>query len=133
LALNGGDMYSKYQLASLQLRDGKASEALSMYQTIDFEAFRDTGVAMAEHTLGDAKASQAALDALIASSAGIDAYQIADVYAWRGEIDLAFAWLERAYRQQDGGLTQIKMDPYFASLRSDPRYAAFLKKLNFPP
>ena len=132
LAANS-NMYGKYTLAWLQLLDGKTSEALSMYQTIDFEPFRDTGVAMAEHTLGDAKASQAALDALIASSAESDAYQIAEVYAWRGEKDLAFEWLERAYRQQDGGLTEIKIDPYFASLHSDPRYAAFLKKLNFPP
>jgi TolB-like protein/lipoprotein NlpI len=133
LAVNASSMYNKYNLASLQLSDGKALEALSTYQTIDYEPFRDAGVAMAEHTLGDAKASKAALDALIASSAGIDAYQIGEVYAWRGEKDLAFEWLERAYRQQDGGLLEIKIDEYFASLHSDPRYAAFLKKLHFPP
>jgi hypothetical protein len=80
-----------------------------------------------------AKASHAALDAFIESSAGNDAYHVAEVYAWRGEKDLAFEWLERAYRQQDSGLGETKVDPYFASLRSDPRYAAFLKKLNFPP
>jgi TolB-like protein/Flp pilus assembly protein TadD len=133
LAENPSSMYNKYGLASLQLSDGKALQALSTYQTIDFEPFRDTGVAMAEHSLGEAKASQTALDALIASSAGIDSYQIAEVYAWRGEKDLAFEWLERAYRQQDGGLTDIKIDSYVASLHSDPRYAAFLRKLNFPP
>jgi tetratricopeptide (TPR) repeat protein len=88
---------------------------------------------LASLQLSDAKASQAALDALIASSSGNDAYQIAEVYALRGEKDLAFEWLERSYRQQDGGLTYLKMDPYFTSLRSDPRYAAFPKKLNFPP
>lgn len=133
LAVNAGSLYHKYGLARVQLSDGKASEALSTFQTIDDEAFRDAGVAMAQHTLGDAKASQAALDALIASSAGSDAYQIAEVYAWRGEKDLAFEWLQRAYRQEDGGLAYTKMDLQLDSLRSDPRYAAFLKKLNFPP
>ncbi len=133
LAANAGNGYHKYGLASLQLLDGKASEAVSTFQTIDYEHFRDAGVAMAEHTLGDATASQAALDALIASSAGSDAYQIAEVYAWRGEKDLAFEWLQRAYRQEDGGLAFTKMDLQLDSLRSDPRYAAFLKKLNFPP
>ena len=132
LAANAGSMYNKFGLASLLLRDGNALEALSTYQTIDFEPFRDTGVAMAEHTLGDAKASQAALDALIGSSAGIDAYPIAQVYAWRGDKDRAFEWLERAYRQQDGGLLDIKIDPFVTSLHSDPRYAALLKNLNFP-
>ena len=133
LAANAGNMYHKYILTRVQLSDGKALAALSTSQTIDFEPFRDSGVAMAEHTLGNAKASQVALDALIASSAGSDAYQIAEVYAWRGEKDLAFEWLERAYRQEDGGLTFTKTDLQLDSLRSDPRYAVFLKKLNFPP
>jgi hypothetical protein len=52
---------------------------------------------------------------------------------WRGEKDKAFEWLERAYRQQDGGLTSTKIDLLLASLRSDPRYTALLRKLNFPP
>ena len=87
---------------------------------------------MAEPTLGDAKASQQALDQLIASDAADAAYQIAEVYAWRGEKDRAFEWLERAYRQLDGGLASIKIDPLLASLRTDPRFTALLRRLNFP-
>ena len=30
------------------------------------------------------------------------------------------------------GLTETKVDPLLKSLHKDPRYAAFLKKLNFP-
>jgi len=44
----------------------------------------------------------------------------------------AFEWLERAYRQLDGGLAGTKTDPLLASLRTDPRYTALLRKLNFP-
>jgi TolB-like protein len=120
-------------LASLQLLDGKAREALATFKTIDNNVFRDAGVAMAEHTLGDAKASQQALDQLIATDAADSAYQIAEVYAWRGEKDKAFDWLERAYRQLDGGLASTKVDPLLASLRTDPRFTALLRKLNFPP
>ena len=121
----------KSGLSLLQLLDGQAGEARATYQTMPFAVYRDTGVALAEHTLGDAKASQQALDQLIATSARIAAYQIAQVYAWRGEKDKAFEWLERAYRQQDGGLIGIKSDPLFASLRPDRRYGAMLRKLNF--
>ena len=39
------------------------------------------------------------------------AYQIAAVYAFRGEADRAFEWLDRAYVQRDGGLTEMKGDP----------------------
>jgi hypothetical protein len=36
-----------------------------------------------------------------------------DVYAFRGEADEAFEWLERAYEQRDAGLPEIKTDPLF--------------------
>jgi TolB-like protein/DNA-binding winged helix-turn-helix (wHTH) protein/Tfp pilus assembly protein PilF len=133
LAIRPTDNSSNFQLACLQLFDGKARDALATFQSNSFAIFRDTGVAMAEHTLGDAKSSQQALDRVIATAAGDAAYQIAEIYAWRGEKDKAFEWLERAYRQQDGGLTGIKIDLLLASLRSDPRYVAMLRKLNLPP
>ena len=120
-------------LGLLQLLDGHAAEALVTYQKMSFAGYRDTGVAQAEHTLGDAKASQQALDRLIATSADVAAYQIAQVYAWRGEKDKAFEWLDRAYRQQDGGLIGFKGDPLFKSLRSDPRFVALLSRLNLSP
>ena len=124
---------TNYDLASLQLLDGKAQDALATSQAIAFDVYRYSVVAMAEHTLGDAKGSQQALDQLIATNADDAAYQIAEVYAWRGEKDKAFEWLERSYRQQDAGLAFTKIDPRLASLRSDPRYTALLRKLNFPP
>jgi TolB-like protein len=120
-------------LATLQLLDGKARESLATSKAITNDVFRNAGVAMAEHTLGDAKASQQALDQLIATDAADAAYQIAEVYAWRVDKDKAFEWLERAYQQLDGGLASTKTDPLLASLRTDPRYAALLRKLNLPP
>ena len=71
-------------------------------------------------------------EGVIDSAADGAAYQIAEIYAWRDEKDKAFEWLERAYRQQDGGLTVIKTDPVLASLRADPRYFALLRKLHLP-
>jgi TolB-like protein/DNA-binding winged helix-turn-helix (wHTH) protein/Flp pilus assembly protein TadD len=133
LAIQPADNFSKFHFARLQLVDGKAREALTTFQSILDEEFRGAGVAMTEHTLGDAQASQQALEKLIATGAADAAYQIAEVYAWRGEQDKAFEWLERAYRQQDGGLVDLKGDFQLASLRSDPRYGAMLRRLNFPP
>jgi hypothetical protein len=87
---------------------------------------------MAEHTLGHARESQQALEQLTAQHATEAAFQIAEIYAWRGEKNKAFDWLERAYRQRDGGLSDIKTDPPLAALRDDPRYKAFLRKMNLP-
>jgi hypothetical protein len=60
------------------------------------------------------------------------AYQIAQVYAYRGEVDQAFEWLNRARNQHDGGLMLIKTDLLLKSLRGDLRYAQMLKRLNLP-
>jgi serine/threonine-protein kinase len=60
------------------------------------------------------------------------AYQIAEVHAWRGEKDQAFDWLERAYRQHDGGLTYLGYDRFLDSLRSDPRFKALMTKMKLP-
>ncbi len=133
LAIRPTDNFSKFHLARLQLVDGKAQEALATFQSNADEEFRDAGVAMAEFTLRDGRASQQALEKLIATGAGDAAYQIAEVYAWRGEKDKAFEWLERAYRQQDGGLADLRADLQLVPLRSDPRYVAMLRRLNFPP
>jgi adenylate cyclase len=54
------------------------------------------------------------------------------VYAFRGEANRAFEWLERAYSQRNGGLSEMKGDPPLKSLERDPRYAAFLKKMRLP-
>jgi len=87
---------------------------------------------MAEHDLGHPQDSQRALDALIGKFGHTGAYQIGDVYAWRGEKDRAFEWLERARVQRDGGLLSLKVDPLVRNLRGDPRYFALLKKINLP-
>jgi serine/threonine-protein kinase len=88
---------------------------------------------MAEHNLGQIANSRRTLDALIAGYALTNAYQVAEVYAWRGERDAAFAWLERAHAQHDGILVQIKFDPLLTKLHSDPRFAAMVKKMGLPP
>ena len=123
--------YSSFHRGMTELLDGKAQAALAIFQKIG-GAYGNVGVAMAEHTLGHAKESQQALDQGIAGFSQGVGYQIAEVYAWRGEKDKAFEWLDRAYAQHDSGLTFIKTDPLVASLVGDPRYAALMKKMGLP-
>ena len=67
----------------------------------------------------------------VSEDADDGAYQIAQIYAWWGDKDQAFQWLERAYAQHDAGLTLVKVDPLVRSLRTDSRYTALLRKLKF--
>jgi TolB-like protein/DNA-binding winged helix-turn-helix (wHTH) protein len=57
---------------------------------------------------------------------------IAGVYAGLGEKDRAFQWLEQGYQNRDFFMTFAKTDPAMDPLRSDPRFAALLKKIGFP-
>jgi serine/threonine-protein kinase len=124
--------YANFHRGMTELLDGKAQAALAIFKDKTRGAYGDIGVAMAEHSLGHANESQQALDREIVQYAQGAAYQIAEVYAWRGEKDMAFEWLDRAYDQHDGGLTFIKTDPLVKSLVGDPRYAALMKKLGLP-
>ena len=119
-------------LGELQLLEGKASEALPTFRRVDYDGFRLWGIAMTEHTLGHARESEKALDELIAKYAKGWAFEVADVYAWRGEKDKAFEWLERSYQQHESDFVYLKDDVILASLHSDPRYRAFLHKMNLP-
>jgi serine/threonine-protein kinase len=113
------------------LLQGQAQEALEIFRRTG-SGYGGAGVAMAEHSLGHALESQQALDQEIAHFSQGSAYQIAEAYAWRGEKDKAFEWLDRAYAQRDGGLSFIKGDPLLASVEGDPRYAALLEKMGLP-
>ena len=57
------------------------------------------------------------------------AYQIAEAHAFRGEADPAFEWLERAYEQRDGGVTEIKGYRCLRGLVGYPRYKAFSEEI----
>ena len=119
-------------LGQVYLAQSHPQQALAEMEREPEPGWRVYGLALAYHALGRKKESDAALAESIAKYRAIAAFQIAEVYAFRGEADRAFEWLERAYAQRDPGLAFIKGDPSLKSLERDPRYAAFLKKMRLP-
>ncbi len=97
--------------------------------------FLSMGDAMIEHTLGHAAESQGAIDKILGFASGPlgASYQLAQIYAWRGEADRAFEWLGRAFENNDGGLGYLKYDPLLRNVRADARFAALLRTMNLPP
>lgn len=59
----------------------------------------------------------------------VSAHLIAMVYAGLGDKAAAFQWLETALRQRDDQLPTLKVDPFFASLRPDARFADLLRRI----
>jgi tetratricopeptide (TPR) repeat protein len=107
---------------------GKAAEAVAAAAKVTTKWERLYVLAIAEWARGNKVASDAALNEMISSVAEIAAVQIAWAYAYRRETDRAFEWLERAYRQHDGGLAWTKANFALKSLHSDPRWPAFWTK-----
>jgi len=54
------------------------------------------------------------------------------LYIGLGDKEAAFQSLERAYAERDPRLDELKVEPYFDSSRSDPRYQELLNNMHFP-
>ena len=111
---------------------GRPQDALSEIELVPSAPMRAFLYPIAYYALGRKKESDAVLGEYIAKYHASDAYQIAEVYAFRNQSDEAFEWLDRAYAQRDSGLIGTKVDPLPKSLHKDPRFSALLKKLNLP-
>ena len=131
LEINPRQNWANFLLGNLLLAQGQTDLAISHYQLAP-EQFRTAGMAMAEFTRGNEAASKQALAKMEKDYATGFAFQIAQAYAWRGEKDQAFAWLDRAYAVHDGGLVRLSYDPGLDRLRDDPRFAALVRKMGFP-
>lgn len=106
-------------------------EALAEAMLEPYEGVRLWALAIIHHAAGRPADSDEALQLLTQSFGDDFAYQIAEVHAARGEADMAFEWLERAYAVRDSGLLSMKASPHCRSLHDDPRWMPFSRKMGF--
>ena len=132
LELNPDVVAAHIVLSQIYVMQGRPQDALPEIELVRYDPVRAFLYPIAYYALGREKESDAALSELIAKYHASGAYQIAEVYAFRNQSDEAFEWLDRAYAQRDSGLIGTKVEPLLKSLHKDPRFAAFLKKLNLP-
>ena len=114
--------------ALLRLLQNRPQEAIADAEKADHESLRLAILAMANNDLGFQEASDEAFGALLAEHADDDAYNIAMAFAWRGESDKAFDWLDRAISHGQS-VYGIKTDPFFQGLTGDPRWDSILERL----
>ncbi|HEV3099953.1 MAG TPA: hypothetical protein VGY75_09585 [Candidatus Udaeobacter sp.] len=116
----------------IAVKRGDGEKALREAQLEADENYRRFELALAHYARRDRAAADAALAELIAKSRDIAAFQIAQVYAFRGETGKAFEWLQISFDTHDTGTLAILVDPLVNSLRDDPRFKALVAKMNFP-
>jgi tetratricopeptide (TPR) repeat protein len=119
-------------LGNALLMQGRAEEALAEMQHETFVGWQQVGLVLANEALHRTQAANAGLARLEAEHSADMAMGIAEAYAFNGQMDQAFSWLDKAYAQKDIFLWSIKGDPFFKNLEGDPRYKTFLRKMNLP-
>jgi TolB-like protein/DNA-binding winged helix-turn-helix (wHTH) protein len=119
-------------LGNVLLLRGEPDTALTEFSKEAVESARLGGIAMAHFAQSRKPDSDAAL-AQMTKNPTDHPFFIAQAYAFRGDPNGALKWLDLAYAQKDSGmLPLIKGDAMFKKIEGDPRYKAFLKKMNLP-
>jgi tetratricopeptide (TPR) repeat protein len=119
-----------HDLGTVLLLQGRADAALKEMEQETPIGGRSAGLAIVYHALHREPEADAELRKLESEHSGDMAMWIAEVHAFRGEKDIALSWLNRAYAQKDIFLWLIKGDPLFRNLDGDPRFNAFMRKMN---
>jgi TolB-like protein/Tfp pilus assembly protein PilF len=78
------------------------------------------------------KALRTLSELLQAKDLYVSPHSIAFIYSSLGELDEAFSWQEKAYQERDASLAWVKVAPESDALRSDPRFADLLRRMDFP-
>src|SRR5205809_3282418 len=129
IELNSSAPWAHAGLGLAYLLENKFEEAATEAQADAGEWARLLIVSCARWAEKRVPESDAALNELIKNESELAAFQIAQAYAFRGDKDKAFEWLERARRQRDPGLGDLLKDPLLENLHSDPRWNAFLRTM----
>jgi tetratricopeptide (TPR) repeat protein len=142
LELSPDSTMAWYYRCRIAFLSGELAAATDLCAKLSEETDRLTMAAVIGFEQGDASGGARALQDLIAKVGDTKPGVVARVFAWRGEKDQAFEWLERAYTLESSHklpvflrhtLLTIKYEPLFRKLHGDPRYTALLQKLKLPP
>jgi len=131
LMLSPERLLAHYLLSLALLQKGENEAALEAIQQEPDEESRLEVLVMAYYALGRMAESDVALAEFIEKYEQKALSYIAAVLAYRGEANLAFAWLDKAVQYNLHG--SITTEPRFASIHDDPRWLPFLESIGRSP
>jgi tetratricopeptide (TPR) repeat protein len=128
LSLRPDQVGGWFQLGIALLLTGRYEEAMEALEQESHESYRLIGLALLYDELGRRDESDGSLNELIEKHASAASFNIASIYAQRGDNDRAFEWLEKALEYNDLGLLNLGSSLWFTNLYDDPRWQPLLAK-----
>lgn len=125
-------IYNHHLLTISKVLRKDAAGAQKAAEAEPAEEWRDFSLALAAQIGSDRAAADALLQECVHRYANGWAFQIAQLYAVRGEPDRMFEWLQRAWKARDPGMQTLLYDALLLRYRNDPRYAALAKEVGLP-
>jgi serine/threonine-protein kinase len=139
LELDPGYRWARFNIGRTLQQLGRHDEAILSFE----RAHRDAGMSLEDSPMlaharaaaGDHAAARAVLPRIIEgwNRGNVSPYSVANIHIALGDRDEAFAWLERALEDRDRMMTTLRVHPRLDPLRSDPRFADLLVRMNLAP
>lgn len=124
--------YIHNRLALVLLKTGNVDGAFAAIEKEPGEGFKNQGLALIYEAMGERELSTEALDKVIAEGRRWT-WEITEVHSYRGEVDEAFKWMDRAIERRDNGLRHVTYSPYLDNMRKDPRFDDVLVRIGLKP
>ncbi len=124
-SLSPGRLGAQYSIGRVLLMQGEPEAALAAFAEETDEEYRVKGTALALYELGRQAEYESAFLELRERWGEQWPSEIAHVYAWTGDADAAFEWLDRAVAQNEPGLNEQFQAEFYAPVHDDPRWQAF--------
>ena len=124
---------SHVYLAAILLAQGNQEAAIAEIEKDSDESYRLYALSRTYFLVGRKSKADATLAEFEKNYAANQPYLLATLHALRGELDQAFLWLDRAYKQRDPSLISvpaITLERDLRNLRGDPRYKTLLRRMN---
>jgi TolB-like protein len=123
-----------YSIAKTKLQQGRAEEALLVFEQMDGRNHQKLhAMAMALYSLGRQAEFEATFAELRKRWGDEQPIFVAFVYAWTGDADAAFDWLDKGIEKDTFDVIRGYTSPFFRNLHTDPRWQDVLERIGMSP
>jgi len=127
----GWEIYH-YMISKIRLAQGRLDEALAEIKLEKHSFLSLYGRIFILHAMGQQREADMLFSEFLEKYKEKEPANLADLYAFIGDYDESFAWLNKAFEMKDPVLIEALTYPSFKPMYSDPRWKDLITKIGFP-